>query len=183
MWIWRILENQTSVTDPVDTGCKLNVHKTFRKRPGLLNVLCTFNLRPVSAGDIFTDRNNWDYKLNKMIKKKLQTKKIATRKRKSVDRSWGQEKSFFFTRDLEPVFQFLVLVFTICKGVREILTVDVWCSSFSHLNRAIFERFLLELPGQNVGLFFEYGVKDITRCKSALWKTVSYSIFQVFLNI
>ena len=30
---------------PVDTGRKLNVHKTFRSRPGrLLNVLCTFNL-------------------------------------------------------------------------------------------------------------------------------------------
>ena len=36
---------------PVDTGSKLNVHKTFRRRPGrLLNVLCTFNLRPVSTG-------------------------------------------------------------------------------------------------------------------------------------
>ena len=35
---------------PVDTGHKLNVHKTFRRRPGrLLNVLYTFNLRPVSA--------------------------------------------------------------------------------------------------------------------------------------
>ena len=35
---------------PVDTGRKLNVYKTFRKRPGrLLNVLCTFNLRPVST--------------------------------------------------------------------------------------------------------------------------------------
>ena len=31
----------------VDTGGKLNVHKTFRGR--LLNVLCTFNLRLVSA--------------------------------------------------------------------------------------------------------------------------------------
>ena len=32
----------------VDTGLKLNVHKTFRRCPGrLLNVLCTFNLRPV----------------------------------------------------------------------------------------------------------------------------------------
>ena len=31
---------------PVGTGRKLNVHKTFRRRPGrLLNVLCTFNLR------------------------------------------------------------------------------------------------------------------------------------------
>ena len=37
--------------NPVDTGRKLNVHKTFRTRPGrLLNVLCTFNLRPVSTG-------------------------------------------------------------------------------------------------------------------------------------
>ena len=36
---------------PVDTGRKLNVHKKFRRRPGrLLNVLCTFNLRPVSTG-------------------------------------------------------------------------------------------------------------------------------------
>ena len=36
---------------PVDTGRKLNEHKTFRRRPGrLLNVLCTFNLRPVSTG-------------------------------------------------------------------------------------------------------------------------------------
>ena len=35
---------------PVDTGHKLNVHKTFRKRPGsLLNILCTFSLRPVST--------------------------------------------------------------------------------------------------------------------------------------
>ena len=36
---------------PVDTVRKLNVHKTFRGRPGhLLNVLCTFNLCPVSTG-------------------------------------------------------------------------------------------------------------------------------------
>ena len=36
---------------PVDTGRKLNIHKTFRKRPGhLLNVLCKFSLRPVSTG-------------------------------------------------------------------------------------------------------------------------------------
>ena len=36
---------------PVDTGRKLNIHKTFRRRSGrLLNVLCTFNLRLVSTG-------------------------------------------------------------------------------------------------------------------------------------
>ena len=35
----------------VDTGRKLDVHKTFRRRPGrLLNVLFTSNLRPVSTG-------------------------------------------------------------------------------------------------------------------------------------
>ena len=37
--------------NPVDTGRKLNVHKTLRRCPGrLLNVLCTFKLRPVSTG-------------------------------------------------------------------------------------------------------------------------------------
>ena len=41
-------DNQVSQKYLVDTGCKLNVHKTFRRRPGrLLNVLCAFNLRPV----------------------------------------------------------------------------------------------------------------------------------------
>ena len=36
---------------PVGTGRKLNVRKTFTTRLGrLLNVLCTFNLRPVSTG-------------------------------------------------------------------------------------------------------------------------------------
>ena len=36
---------------PVDTGRKLNVHKTFRSRPErLLNVLYTFILRPVPTG-------------------------------------------------------------------------------------------------------------------------------------
>ena len=41
---------------PVDTGRKMNVHKTFRRRPErLLNVLCTFNLRPVSTGLTITE--------------------------------------------------------------------------------------------------------------------------------
>ena len=40
--------------NPVDTGRKLNVHKTFRRRPGrLLNILCTLNLRPVSTGKTY----------------------------------------------------------------------------------------------------------------------------------
>ena len=37
----------------VDTGRNLNIHKMFRRRPGRpLNVLCTFNLRPVSTGTL-----------------------------------------------------------------------------------------------------------------------------------
>ena len=45
--------NIVFVFDPADTGRKLNVHKTFRRRSGrLLNVLCTFNLRPVSTGEL-----------------------------------------------------------------------------------------------------------------------------------
>ena len=36
---------------PVNTGRKLNVRKTFRRRPGrLLNILCLFNLRHVPMG-------------------------------------------------------------------------------------------------------------------------------------
>ena len=44
----------------VDTGGKLNVHKTFIRRPGrLLNVLCTFNLRPVSTEAFVKNRNKY----------------------------------------------------------------------------------------------------------------------------
>ena len=45
---------------PLDTGRNLNVHKTFRKHPGnLMNVLFTFNLRPVFRGyNVFTSLKN-----------------------------------------------------------------------------------------------------------------------------
>ena len=43
--------NQFIWPSPIDIGRELNVHKTFRRRLGhFLNVLCTFNLRPVSTG-------------------------------------------------------------------------------------------------------------------------------------
>ena len=46
--IWEYFKK---TANPVDTGRRLNVHKTFRRRPGrLLNVWGTFNLRPVSTG-------------------------------------------------------------------------------------------------------------------------------------
>ena len=38
--------------NPLGIGSKLNVHKTFRRRPGrVLNVLYTFNLRSMSRGN------------------------------------------------------------------------------------------------------------------------------------
>ena len=43
-----MLERAAFIVNVVDTGRKLNARKTIRRR--LLNVLCTFNLRPVSAG-------------------------------------------------------------------------------------------------------------------------------------
>ena len=45
-------EEQTfTKINPAETGRELNVHKTFRRRPGgILNVLCPFNLCPVSTG-------------------------------------------------------------------------------------------------------------------------------------
>ena len=53
----QILKSQISY-NPVDTGRKLNLHKTFRRRPELTQdvrktswTLCTFNLHPVSAGN------------------------------------------------------------------------------------------------------------------------------------
>ena len=52
---------------PVDTGRKLNVHKTFRRCPGrLLNVLCTFNLGPVSTG--FSDSFKWRIRCLQMFR-------------------------------------------------------------------------------------------------------------------
>ena len=47
----RMISDRSS--HPVDTGRKLNVHKTLRRRPGRqVNVLCTLNLRPVFTGYI-----------------------------------------------------------------------------------------------------------------------------------
>ena len=51
----------------VETRNKLNVHKTFRRRPGrYLNALCTFHLRLVSTGpsvDILSDSQDTRLKL------------------------------------------------------------------------------------------------------------------------
>ena len=57
-WLFRrmIITEVIKSNNPVDTWRKLDVHKTFRRRRGrLLNVLCTFNLCPVSTGKYFTN--------------------------------------------------------------------------------------------------------------------------------
>ena len=47
----RVRKSKSYKYYPVYTERKLNVHKTFRRRPELLlSVLCTFYLRPVSMG-------------------------------------------------------------------------------------------------------------------------------------
>ena len=44
--------SQAARRNPLDKGCKLNVHKMSRGCPGRLqNVLCTFSLRPMSRGN------------------------------------------------------------------------------------------------------------------------------------
>ena len=49
-YFWdTFLLNISDIFYPLGTVFTLNVHKTFRRGPGrLLNILCTFNLHPVS---------------------------------------------------------------------------------------------------------------------------------------
>ena len=86
---------------PVDTGRKLNVHKTFRSRPWrLLNVLCTFNLRPVSTGTIHWDKTQ--------ILKKFPSSKIV---RKMI-----QKMPSFFFRELQLIAAFAILIWAEAQG-------------------------------------------------------------------
>ena len=58
----------SNFTIPADTGCKLHVHKMFRRRPGrLLNVLCRFNLRPVSTGILVSVSTSLSYLFNSIF--------------------------------------------------------------------------------------------------------------------
>ena len=55
---------------PVDTGRKLNVHKKIRRRLGrLLNILCTFNLRPVSTGILLHENYDKHEYFNRVTKR------------------------------------------------------------------------------------------------------------------
>ena len=62
---------------PVDTGRKLNVPKAFGRLPGrLLNVLFTFNLRPVSTGIRVKSESTLCTKLN--------VRKLLVRNRRDI---------------------------------------------------------------------------------------------------
>ena len=51
------LERSNLLVFPWDAGRKLNIRKAFKRSPGrLLNVLRTFNLRPVPGGKGFDQR-------------------------------------------------------------------------------------------------------------------------------
>ena len=71
----RDTEGEVLANYPVDTGRKLNAHKTFRRRPGRrLNVLCTFNLRPVPVR--YTYMLSY-YEYSKAIAKRKMKKKVC----------------------------------------------------------------------------------------------------------
>ena len=72
-----VAETLISSPYPVDTGHKLNVHKTFRRRlRRFLNVLCTFNLRPVPTElvDICDMRSSISYFDQILGKRESQTR-------------------------------------------------------------------------------------------------------------
>ena len=71
----RDTEGEVLANYPADTGRKLNVDKTLRRRPGRrLNVLCTFNLRPVFAGYTYMLSC---YEYSRAIAKRKMKKKVC----------------------------------------------------------------------------------------------------------
>ena len=61
----NVFQFRASTVYPVDTQLKLNVHKTLRRHSGrLLNVLCTFNLRPVSTGIVSLRNDGRSFKIS-----------------------------------------------------------------------------------------------------------------------
>ena len=60
------MKSFVTILHPVVTVRKLNIYKTFRRRPGrLLNVSCSFNLLPVSTGQIFPSKMSPGYTSSK----------------------------------------------------------------------------------------------------------------------
>ena len=66
-----------SVIVSIDTGRNLNVHNTIRRRPGrFLNVLCTFNLRPVSTGVAHPEEKIWVFVQSYVTRWKLSHQRL-----------------------------------------------------------------------------------------------------------
>ena len=90
--LWQF---NSSILNPLDTGRKLNVYKTFRRHPGrLLNVLCTFNLRLVSRGKRFANYYDFQiitkyYYLRFTINKQLQRTYCSIPHELKATRQWN----------------------------------------------------------------------------------------------
>ena len=105
-----------NINNPVDTGRKLNVQKTLRSCPGhLLNVLCTFNLRPVSTGILVIQDHHLIIKhymcfLNRLNSKEIQNFLISQIKGTTLWRLCYQEKINGNSLDCKNVYLLLRIV-------------------------------------------------------------------------
>ena len=58
--ILELKSNKQTHDSPLETGRKVNVHNTSKRRlQRLLNVTCKFNLRPVSREEMSIEKNRW----------------------------------------------------------------------------------------------------------------------------
>ena len=91
---------------PVDTGRKLNLHKTFRGCPWrLLNVWCTFRLRSVSTGCHFRfDYHDRVEKIISLLAFRIKTYSIEKLCEISINAFFGTFKAIWFPINLSTAF-------------------------------------------------------------------------------
>ena len=103
----------------VDTERKSNVYKTSRRRPGrLLNVLCTFNLRPVSLGKapksfIKTLKSEAHQTFSQTSNMELFAKTVFNENQNSFLKPFSQKNSIFdvwFAFDCVSVWIIMILM-------------------------------------------------------------------------
>ena len=141
----------------------MNVHETFRRRPGrLLSVLCTFNLRPGSTGtelkgDILRENIDWKLYLiyiSQVITNfywKVQTTRspyiwTAQYKRSCHSKprfEVGSTKVYIQQRPLSQIFRRLSLYFTKVLDVFSYYSLKAHKSIFFWNNLLIFYCFML----------------------------------------
>ena len=141
---------------PVDAGRKLNVHKTFRRRPGhLRNVLCTFNLRSVPTR--FLCSNSWVFvPVFFYVWHPLSVKHIHQIKQSSQNNDWEalsifrkflQRSHFFQLQHHKCAAPSTVLVDSntcVCSSFfrRNVLSLDFLLSALIHLHRETLDKTL-----------------------------------------